>query len=196
MARRGTPFRGALYAGLMLTADGPRLLEFNVRFGDPETQAILPRLNAPLGRLLLASARGELDYELEALGVRELVPAGGIGSVAVVVAAEGYPQTPRRGDEIHIDWAAWPKDAQLLWAGARPLSEGGKTRMFTDAGRVATVVGTGPDLAAAASVAYEAASHVSFPGAFYRRDIGPAEWRGQATGPEQARIPEPAGTAA
>jgi phosphoribosylamine--glycine ligase len=192
MARRGIPFSGALYAGLMLTADGPRLLEFNARFGDPEAQAILPRLDVPLGRLLHAAAHGRLADEVQALGLEGRVPASERAAVAVVLAAKGYPRTPQRGDEIHVDWTAWPKGAQLLWAGARPLSEDGHARMFSDAGRVATVVGTGASLRDAASVAYDAAARVRFAGSFYRRDIGPSSWR-TAT-PD--RVPASAGSAA
>ena len=101
LARRGTPFRGALYAGLMLTADGPVLLECNARFGDPETQAILPRLAVALGPILLAAARGHL-----ADGVAGTTLAGGRlpvlpgATVAVVLAAAGYPDDPRPGDPI------------------------------------------------------------------------------------------------
>ena len=101
LARRGTPFRGALYAGLMLTADGPVLLECNARFGDPETQVILPRLAAPLGPLLLAAARGRLLEAARPLGLEGArLPALPIAAVGIVLAAAGYPEPPRRGDPI------------------------------------------------------------------------------------------------
>ena len=97
MARRGTPFRGFLYAGLMLTADGPALLECNVRLGDPEAQVILPRLAAPLGPLLLAAARGRLPGRRCPARAPRRCPARRSG---VVLAAAGYPGEPRRGDPI------------------------------------------------------------------------------------------------
>ena len=99
LARRGTPFRGALYAGLMLTADGPVLLECNARFGDPETQVILPRLAAPLGPLLLAAAKGRLKAAIKALGIDgHRVPTLPGAAVGIVLAAAGYPDAPRVGD--------------------------------------------------------------------------------------------------
>ena len=101
LARRGTPFRGALYAGLMLTEDGPVLLECNARFGDPETQAVLPRLAVALGPLLLAAARGDLARaprrRSASAGVSRRLPGA---SVAIVLAAAGYPDAPRSGDRI------------------------------------------------------------------------------------------------
>ncbi len=101
LARRGTPFRGALYAGLMLTADGPVLLECNARFGDPETQAVLPRLAVPLGPLLLAAAQGRLLDAAMPLGLEgRRLPSLPGASVAIVLAAAGYPDAPRRGDSI------------------------------------------------------------------------------------------------
>src|SRR4029078_5221106 len=101
LARRGTPFRGALYAGLMLTPDAPILLDCNARFADPETQAVLPRLAVALGPILLAAARGDLG---PALGVSGL-PGGRLptlpgASVAIVLASAGYPHAPRSGDRI------------------------------------------------------------------------------------------------
>ena len=96
LARRGTPFSGLLYAGLMLTPDGPRVLEYNCRFGDPETQSLLWSLDGPLGEALLAVARGELS----ALDDRALRPSGRT-AVCVVAAAQGYPEAPRQGDRIH-----------------------------------------------------------------------------------------------
>ena len=101
LARRGTPFRGALYAGLMLTADGPVLLECNARFGDPETQAILPRLAVALGPLLLAAARGDLRSALASSNIAGAsLPMLPGAAVAIVLAAAGYPANPRTGDEI------------------------------------------------------------------------------------------------
>ena len=108
LARRGMPFRGALYAGLMLTPEGPVLLEFNARFGDPEAQAILPRLAVPLGPLLLAAARGDLAAAAAELRLRStILPTTGDAAVAIVLAAAGYPESPRKGDVIDgLDEAA------------------------------------------------------------------------------------------
>src|SRR5206468_10407610 len=131
LARRGTPFRGALYAGLMLTAAGLRLLEFNARFGDPETQVIVPRLAVPLGPLLLAAARGRLD----GVPAPALLP---VATVGIVLAASGYPGDPRRGDAIRrLDGE---DDRTLVFhAGTVASDEGWRT----NGGRVLTVVRRG-----------------------------------------------------
>jgi phosphoribosylamine--glycine ligase len=170
MARRGTPFRGALYAGLMLTADGPVLLECNARFGDPETQAILPRLAAPLGPLLLAAARGRLLEAARPLGLDESrVPVLPITTVGIVLAAAGYPDAPRRDDPIvGLDHA---RDAgALVFHGgtAGNASDGFRTA----GGRILTVVGRGPDLATARRQAEDAAGAIAFDGLQRRHDIG------------------------
>ena len=121
LARRGTPFRGALYAGLMLTADGPVLLECNARFGDPETQAILPRLAAPLGPLLLAAARGSLAAARGALGLEgDRLPALPGATVAIVLAAAGYPDAPRRDDAIARPGRGRGRAARWCSTRARP----------------------------------------------------------------------------
>ncbi|MBA2720083.1 MAG: phosphoribosylamine--glycine ligase, partial [Chloroflexi bacterium] len=112
LARRGTPFWGALYAGLILTADGPRLLEFNARFGDPETQAIVPQLGGPLAPLLLAAARGALG----GAGRPAVLPGG---AVAIVLAAAGYPGTPRTGDAIEGIATAVANGALVFHAATR-----------------------------------------------------------------------------
>ncbi|MCU0483503.1 MAG: phosphoribosylamine--glycine ligase [Chloroflexi bacterium] len=169
LARRGIPFRGALYAGLMLTADGPVLLEFNARFGDPETQAILPRLATPLGPLLLGAAEGRLADAAAAAGIPgALVPAQPGASVAVVLAAAGYPGTPRRGDAIHGLAAAAQQGALVFHAGTARTVGGGWT---TDGGRVLAVVGRGRDLPAARAVAEGAADAVRWQGVQRRHDI-------------------------
>jgi len=160
LARRGTPFRGALYAGLMLTADGPRLLEFNARFGDPETQVILPRLAAPLGPLLLAAARGRLR------DVRS-VPILPGAAVGIVLAAGGYPAEPRRGDPIDGIEDAVAAGALAFHAG----TVGGRGSWRTNGGRVLTVVGRGPDLADARGAAEAAAERITWPGSQRRHDI-------------------------
>jgi len=104
LTRRGAPFRGALYAGLMLTPEGPVLIECNARFGDPEIQALLPRLAVPLGPLLLGAALGDLAGAAAELGlVSRMLPTTGDAAVAIVLAAANYPETPRRG----IQSPAW-----------------------------------------------------------------------------------------
>ena len=161
LARRGTPFRGFLYAGLMLTDDGPRLLECNARLGDPEAQVILPRLAAPLGPLLLAAARGSLDAS------RSAVPAMPGAAVGIVLAAAGYPASPRRGDAIEgLDDAG--DGALVFHAGTK---QNGRA-WTTDGGRILTVVGRGPDLEAARERAEAAADSISWDGLQRRRDIG------------------------
>ncbi len=159
MARRGTPFRGILFAGLMLTAGGAKLIEFNVRFGDPECQALLPRLRSDLLPALLAACDGELGR----FSLRWQDDA----AVAVVMAARGYPGAPEAGSEIvGLDEAA--AEALVFHAGTR--RDG--TRVVADGGRVLTLVGTGPDLAAARGAAYRAVAQVRWPEGFCRQDIG------------------------
>ena len=165
MAARGTPFRGALFAGLMLTATGPRVLEFNVRLGDPETQAILPRLAAPLAPLLLASATGELAARAS------IVEAESGATVALTLASAGYPESPRSGDPIQGLDAAREAGALVFGAGVRI---GERDGLVTAGGRVLTVVGRGPDVEAAARTAHAAAELVTFEGKVVRRDIGRA----------------------
>ena len=170
LRRRGTPFRGALYAGLMLTPDGPRLLECNARFGDPETQAILPRLGVPLGPLLLAAAQGSITGAARALGLAgRLLPATRETTVAIVLAAQGYPVSPRRGDEIAgLDEAA-ARGGIVFHAGTRRDADGS---LRTDGGRVLAVVGRGADLAGARAAAERAVDAIGFAGAQRRHDIG------------------------
>jgi phosphoribosylamine--glycine ligase len=175
LARRGSPFRGALYAGLLLTADGPRLLEFNARFGDPETQVILPRLAAPLGALLLAAARGRLGEARRALGIEgHRLPVLPTAAVGIVVAAAGYPGTPVEGDVIlGLDeaGAAGAAGALVFHAGTERDDHGA---WRVRGGRVLTVVGRGPDLAAARAQAEVAVDAIDWPGAQRRHDIGAA----------------------
>ena len=170
LARRGTPFRGALYAGLMLTADGPVLLECNARFGDPETQAIVPRLAVALGPILLAAARGHLADGLPGAtlpGGRLPVLPG--ATVAVVLAAAGYPDSPRSGDPIDGLDDAIADGALIFHAGTRRDDDG---RYRTAGGRVLTVVGRGADLDAARDAADLAADRIHAPGIQRRHDIG------------------------
>jgi phosphoribosylamine--glycine ligase len=184
LARRGTPFRGALYAGLMLTEDGPVLLEFNARFGDPETQAQLPRLAVALGPILLAAARGDLGPALAASGL----PGGRLptlpgASVAIVLAAAGYPDAPRSGDRIEGLEDAAARGALVFHSGTT-RDAGGSVR--TAGGRVLSVVGRGRDLAAAAEAAETAADLIHAPGLQRRHDIGAAEAPGLVPTPMTA----------
>jgi phosphoribosylamine--glycine ligase len=160
LARRGTPYRGLLYAGLALTSRGVRVVEFNARFGDPETQVVLDRLETPLAGLLHASAVGDLG-SVPALGWR---PGA---AVTVVVAADGYPEGPAKGDVITL--AALPDGSPGYLLHAGTAMSGGD--LVTAGGRVLNAVGTGPDLAAARSAAYAVARSVEFRGAWYRGDI-------------------------
>lgn len=164
MARRGTPFRGFLYAGLMLAEDGPALLECNVRLGDPEAQVILPRVAGALGPLLLAAARGRIPESEPAL-----VPSLPEATVGIVLAADGYPGEPRRGDLIAGLEAAQSTGGLIFHAGTVARPGGGYE---TSGGRVVTVVGRGPDLDAARAAAERAADAVSWEGMQRRRDIG------------------------
>ena len=155
----GRPYRGALYAGLMLTPEGPMALEFNCRFGDPETQVILPLLNLDLGELLLSCAEGRLATEC-------IATHPGV-AVCVVLAADGYPERPRAGDPIHGIEAAHETGALVFHAGTDERDG----QLVTNGGRVLSVVGTGADLAAAAAGAYAAADMIQFDGMQLRRDV-------------------------
>jgi phosphoribosylamine--glycine ligase len=161
LARRGTPFRGALYAGLMLTDEGPRLLEFNARLGDPETQAILPRLSVPLGPLLLAAARGSLP----AAASLATLPGA---AVAIVLAAGGYPGRVDGGEAIEGIEDAGRAGFLAFHAATRATIDGWETA----GGRVLCVVGLGPDVAATRDRAEIAAGMIAWPGMQRRHDIG------------------------
>ena len=165
LASRGTPFRGFLYAGLMLTESGPVLLETNVRLGDPEAQAILPRLDADLAPVLAAAAAGALPSGLGPhLGTRPEA------AVTIVLAAHGYPNTPRRGDAIDGLDAAAATGALVFHAGtvARQRPDGG---FGTNGGRVLAVTALGPDIPAARAAAERAADAVTWDGMHRRHDI-------------------------
>jgi phosphoribosylamine--glycine ligase len=161
MARRGMPFAGVLYAGLMMTADGPKVLEFNVRFGDPETQALLPRVEDDLVDLLQAAADGDLP--------ERPVRVSAEPCIAVVLAAAGYPGTPRIGDPIDGLDAARAQGALVFHAGTATNGDG---RIVTAGGRVLAVAGRGATLADARQLVYRAAALVTFDGRQMRRDIG------------------------
>jgi phosphoribosylamine--glycine ligase len=161
LARRGTPFRGALYAGLMLTEDGPVLLEFNARFGDPETQVVLPRLESPLSTLLLAAATG-------GLGKLPFPKFSSDAAVIVVLASEGYPDEPVTGRVVEgLDAAAEVAGVTIAHA-ATSLVDG---RFIATGGRVLGVVARGADFSEARSAAYEAIALITLEGSFYRHDI-------------------------
>jgi phosphoribosylamine--glycine ligase len=189
LARRGTPFQGALYAGLILTRDGPVLLECNARFGDPETQVLLPRLAVDLGPLLLAAAEGDLAGTAALLGVEgPLLPVFPEAAVAIVLASAGYPEAPRKGDPIAGLAFAEEAGALVFHAGTAPLPDG---RFATAGGRVLTVVGRGPDLAAARRQAEAAADRIGFAGMQRRSDIAariPAASR-DPSGAQAAAVP-------
>jgi phosphoribosylamine--glycine ligase len=172
LARRGIAFRGALFAGLMLTPDGPRLLEFNVRFGDPETQVQLPRLAVPLAPLLAAAARDRLAATAPRSWMRETsLPVLPGATVGVVVAAPGYPAEPQAGGRI--EGIADARDAGAL-VFAAGVASGGDGGLVAAGGRVLTIVGRGQDREEAAALAYRAVDLVRLPGAQVRRDIGRA----------------------
>jgi phosphoribosylamine---glycine ligase len=160
LARRGTPYRGLLYAGLVLTADGPRVLEFNCRFGDPETQALLPRLRGDLAGLLAAAAAGDLAGTSVRWDPR--------ACVTVVLASGGYPGPYRSGLPVTGLEAAAATGAHLYHAGTA-LDPAGQ--VVTAGGRVLAVSALGDRLPAARALAYEAAAQVRFDGAHHRRDI-------------------------
>jgi phosphoribosylamine--glycine ligase len=162
MARRGTPFSGLLYAGLALTPDGVRVIEFNARFGDPETQVVLARLRSPLGQLLRAAATGRLA-EVEPLTWSE------DAAVTVVLAAAGYPGAPRGGGVITgLDVGAKTPGAIIIHAGTALDAHG---NVISSGGRVLSVVGTGTTVAQAREAAYDAIRCVHLEGSHYRTDI-------------------------
>jgi phosphoribosylamine---glycine ligase len=164
MARRGEPFSGLLYAGLALTSRGLRVVEFNARFGDPETQVVLPLLETPLAGLLHAAATGTLA-DVPPLRWRD-------GSaVTVVVAAPGYPEAPRTGDPV-----TGADGEGVLHAGTALTEEG---LVVSAGGRVLAVTAVGPDLAAARQAAYERVAGVRLAGAHWRTDIALAAVEGR-----------------
>ncbi|MFT4096814.1 MAG: phosphoribosylamine--glycine ligase [Rhodoblastus sp.] len=163
MAEAGTPFKGVLFAGLMIGKDGPKLIEFNTRFGDPETQVILPRIDEDLLTLLESSARGKL----EAARVN-LKP---VAALTVVLAAKGYPAAPQKGGEINdIDKANALEGVVVTHAGTKRSGE----KIVANGGRVLNVTGFGPDVQTARERAYAGVDAIDFPEGFCRRDIG---WR-------------------
>jgi phosphoribosylamine--glycine ligase len=160
LRRRGIDYRGVLYTGLMVTPSGPKLVEYNIRFGDPDSQVVLVRLTSDLAALLAEAAAGQLcstpTYSDDA-------------AVLVVAAAEGYPGRPRTGDRIvGLEAARAVAGATVHCAGVGADADG---QLVTAGGRVLNVIGRGPDLAAARSIAYESLSHLAWPGLHHRTDI-------------------------
>jgi phosphoribosylamine--glycine ligase len=169
LAREGIDYKGALYAGVMLTKDGPKALEFNVRFGDPETQAIIPRLRSDLLEVMLAASEERLS---------KISSLGGLSwdsraCVCVVMASGGYPGNYAKGKEISgLEEAAKMEDVVVFHAGTKSLIANGKSHIVTDGGRVLGVTGLGNTIQEAINRSYQAAGKISFAGAHYRKDIG------------------------
>ncbi|WP_294197040.1 phosphoribosylamine--glycine ligase [uncultured Sphingomonas sp.] len=161
LAASGTPYVGVLYAGLMLTEDGPKLIEYNVRFGDPECQVLMMRYTGDLAALLLAVAEGRLA-DVPAPAFSDAV------ALTVVMAAEGYPGTPKTGGTIAAIDAAQSDGAVVFQAGTA-LRDG---HLVSSGGRVLAVTATGDDVAAAQRAAYAAVDRIDFPTGFFRHDIG------------------------
>ncbi len=163
LEREGISYRGVLYTGLMLTPDGPKVIEYNVRFGDPESQVVVPRLTTDLGALCHAAAAGE---------ALPAITCSQDAQVTVVLASEHYPATPRTGDVITgLESLEGRDDVQVFHAGTARASDGS---LVTAGGRVLAVTGSGPTIAAARAVAYDAVGHISWAGMQHRTDIAEA----------------------
>ncbi|MCT8998625.1 phosphoribosylamine--glycine ligase [Chelativorans intermedius] len=163
MAEMGAPFTGVLYAGLMITADGPSLIEYNVRFGDPECQVLMPRLKDDL----LALMKGAVDGQLARMSARWREEA----ALTVVLAARGYPATPEKGSAIAGVEAAGAQEGVEIFHAGTALREG---RLIANGGRVLNVTALGASVTAARDAAYRAVDRIDWPEGFCRRDIG---WR-------------------
>jgi phosphoribosylamine--glycine ligase len=169
MARRGTPFRGVLYAGLMLTPDGPKLIEFNVRFGDPECQVLLLKLRSDL----LPALQAACDGELKNFALRW----DDVAAIGVVLAARGYPEAPERGSIIRgLEEAAKVPNVHVFHAGTEAAADG---TVRAAGGRVLTVCATGPTLTQAHEAVYAGVKAIDWPEGFHRSDIG---WRALTPG--------------
>nr|HPN73323.1 phosphoribosylamine--glycine ligase [Candidatus Omnitrophota bacterium] len=163
LKRERIDYRGVLYAGIMMTSSGPKVLEYNVRFGDPETQVILPRIKSDFAELLMNTATGNLaGTEIEWEDSE---------CVCVVIAAEGYPGEYEKGREVSGIIEAMETQAIIFHAGTKYDGD----RLVTSGGRVMNVVGKGPDIRQATERAYRGASRICFEGAWYRNDIGERE---------------------
>lgn len=161
MAQRGTPFKGVLFAGLMITAQGPKLIEYNVRFGDPECEVLMPRLKSDIVPALLAACDGVLgNFDLR---------WSEQAALTVVLAARGYPGTPEKGSVIKGVEKAAARDDVLVFHAGTQAKEG---ELVANGGRVLNVVGLGRNVSEAQARAYEAVDLIDWPGGFCRRDIG------------------------
>tara|TARA_Y100001936_G_scaffold232436_1_gene257358 strand:- start:499 stop:1725 length:1227 start_codon:yes stop_codon:yes gene_type:complete len=161
LRNRGIDYRGVLFAGFMLTAEGPKLLEYNIRFGDPEAQVILPRLKGDLAEIMMQVARGDLKTELK---ISE------DSMVTIVLASQGYPASPRTGDVIQgVEQAATVEGATVFCAGVKANNQ---QQLITGGGRVLNVCGRGPTVDQARKIAYQAVNAISWDGMQHRTDIG------------------------
>jgi phosphoribosylamine--glycine ligase len=166
LRRRGIDYRGVLYAGLMITAQGPKIIEYNIRFGDPEAQVVLPRLESDLGALLAEAAAGRIHVD-------PLFDAG--AAVTIVCATEGYPRSTHTGDEIRgIEDATALDGVDVFYAGVGRDDSG---RLVTAGGRVLNVTGRGPDLTIARERAYAGVARIDWPGIHYRHDIADVRYQ-------------------
>jgi phosphoribosylamine--glycine ligase len=180
LAEDGMPFRGFLYAGLMLTADGPKVIEFNVRFGDPEAQVVLPMIESDLAPHLLDAAQGRLSAAALTISARP--------HVGVVLASRGYPERAEAGQAIEgLSEASRLDDVLVFHAGTKRAGDA----IVTDGGRVLCVVGRGADYESAIARAYEGASRIRFEGMQLRRDIGRKALQAASQLPDRTQ-PDPA----
>ncbi len=170
LVREGINYKGVLYVGVMITKDGPKALEFNVRFGDPETQAILPRLKSDLSEILLSTTEEKLS---------KIPKSGGLmwdnrACVCVVCVSGGYPGEYEKGKEIFgLDEAAKMKDVVVFHAGTKNVkTQNSKLKTITNGGRVLGVTGLGSNIKEAIDKTYQAVEKIHFEGIHYRRDIG------------------------
>jgi phosphoribosylamine--glycine ligase len=171
LVKEGLDYRGVLYAGIMLTETGPKVLEFNVRFGDPETQAILPRLNSDLLEVIMATTNGALSKFSKSENLKWDKRA----CVSVVCASRGYPGNYEKDKPIFgLEEAKKMKDVVVFHAGTKLLAPNAETkcRFASSGGRVLGVTGLGNTIKDAIKKAYEAVSKISFEGMYYRKDIG------------------------
>lgn len=173
MAARGTPYVGVIFAGIMITADGPRLIEYNCRFGDPETQVIVPLLDCDLLEVFAGAASGALDPDV--------ITMSGDTAATVVVAAEGYPASPRRDIAVNLPPAVGDT-VTIFHAGTRRSDDG---ELVSSGGRVLAVTGRGRDLGEALDAAYGVVNETIGDGLFARRDIG---WRHHARGINRSQL--------
>ena len=167
LAEEGMPYSGVLFAGLMLTEDGPKLIEYNCRFGDPECQVLMMRMDSDLGETMLACAQGTLGECAE-------IAFSDTAALTVVMAAEGYPGLPQKGGTIDLGTAgsgAEGSGTKIFHAGTASVDERG---LIASGGRVLNVTATGPNISQAQASAYETIDRIDFPQGFCRRDIG---WR-------------------